>query len=66
MNAGEKLELDAGKKPGEVILKNSKGKTKVHEASAAQGIEDDSGFGGEEATTTVKTPADKKREPVTK
>ena len=66
VNAGEKLELDAGKKPGEVILKNSKGKTKVHEASAAQGIEDDSGFGGEEATTTVKTPADKKREPVTK
>ena len=41
VNAGEKLELDAGKKPGEVILKNSKGKTKVHEASAAQGIEDE-------------------------
>ena len=38
---GEKLELDAGKKAGEIVLKNQKGKTRVHEASAAQGIEEE-------------------------
>jgi len=38
---GETLELDAGSKPGEILLKNQKGKTRVHEASAAQGIEEE-------------------------
>ena len=57
---GEKLELDGGKKPGEVVLKNAKGKTRVHEASAAQGIEDDSGF---EAKVR---PPEKIKQPVTK
>jgi len=43
---GETLTLDASKKAGEVVLTNSKGKTRVHEASAAQGIEEDGGLSG--------------------
>ena len=42
---GEVLELDAGGARGEVVLKNAKGKKRVHEASTAMGIEEDSGFG---------------------
>ena len=40
---GETLELDAAGKSGEVVLKNAKGRSRTHQPSAAQGIEDDSG-----------------------
>jgi ATP-dependent Clp protease ATP-binding subunit ClpC len=43
VSSGEKLELDAGDKDGQIKLKNGRGMTRVHEASAAQGIEDDAG-----------------------
>jgi len=43
---GEKLELDAGSKSGEIVLTNSRGKKRTHEASEAQGIEETAGFDG--------------------
>ena len=45
VSSGDKLELDAGVKDGQIKLKlkNGRGMTRVHEASAAQGIEDDAG-----------------------
>ena len=60
---GEKLELDGGKADGEIVLKNGKGKTRVHQASAAQGIEDEAGAaaaapaGAGNVVTTVTKPA---------
>ena len=45
VNAGESLELD-GEADGEsVVLKNQKGKRKVHVPTAAQGIEEDEAGG---------------------
>lgn len=62
-NAGERLELDADGKGG-IVLKNQKGKTRVHVPTAAQGIEDDDSFGGgvdlspaEDGTIKVTRPA---------
>jgi len=45
VKAGEKLELDAGGEVGQVVLKNAKGKKRTHEASAAQGIEEEAAVG---------------------
>ena len=44
VSSGDKLELDAGVKDGQIKLKNGRGMTKVYEASAAQGIEDYAGI----------------------
>ena len=54
---GETLELDAptGKNEGLVQLKNGRGKTKLHTPSAAAGIEDDAGAGGD-ASPVVADP----------
>merc|ERR1719258_501678 len=54
VSAGETLELDAGGKPDEIVLK-CRGKKRVHEASSAQGIEDDSGATGAVEPTGVTT-----------
>ena len=52
---GEKLKLEAGDGEGQVVLVNAKGKKRVHEASAAQGIEDSPGIGESPGGDTVPT-----------
>ena len=51
---GDKLELDAGSNTNPIALKNGKGKKRVFEASAAQGIEEDAGYGAA-ANVAVET-----------
>lgn len=46
---GEALEVDAADAAGAVLLRNARGKRRVHEAAEAQGIEDDTGWDADSA-----------------
>ena len=45
----EALEVDAADAEAAVVLRNARGKRRVHEAAEAQGIEDDTGWDADSA-----------------